>query len=262
MFPSNTYNWKGDFKLKRGKQIYVGKTNTLYEALKDDGTVNPYVLEMEATDRISTGDGVKMYVVKGKGYANNLVSTLLFKKFEEAGIPTHYIRPGTTAESKFVRKAKMIPLEVIGRNYTAGSFCRRYGCEDGMKLDPMLIELTYKNDELHDPLITIEAAEALGIVDDFNIYAMYDYMDKINEVASQFFKELGLTLIDFKVEFGIDYDSGEVILADEFSQDTCRLHDATGQSVDKDLFRRGSSKSEVSEVYKKLARMLEEMNGR
>lgn len=253
----NKYIGKGILILKRGNQIYEGKTNTLYEVHNDDGTVNPYVLEMEATDRISNGDGAKVDIIEGKGHANNIVSTLLFKELEKAEVPTQYIGPGTTEESMLVRKAKMVPLEVICRNYTAGDFCRRYGCDEGKKLYPMLVELRYENDQLQNPLITFEAAVAMGIVDDYALCQILDYSEVVNEVATQFFEKLGLTLIDFKVEFGFDCQTGKLILADEFSQDTCRLHDANGNSVDKDLFRRGYSNSEVSKVYKKLAYMLE-----
>ena len=246
--------------MKRGKKLYAGKANTLYEVLSDDGSVEQYVLEMESTDRISAGDGERTDVVNGKGYANNLVSTLLFKKFEEAGVPTHFISEGTTSSSKFVKKAKMIPLEVIGRNFTAGSFCRRYGVDEGIEFDPMLLELTYKCDESHDPLITEHAAVALGIIDDETIENIVNYTYIINDVATDFFDELGLTLIDFKVEFGFDRATGEFMLADEFSQDTCRLHDAEGNSVDKDIFRRGDSNGEVSSTYQKMVDMLEAMN--
>lgn len=257
MFPEN--NFDGRRKMKRGKKLYAGKANTLYEVLSDDGTVEQNILEMECTDRISAGDGERTDVVGGKGYANNLVSTLLFKKFEEAGVPTHFISEGTTPSSKFVKKADMIPLEVIGRNFTAGSFCRRYGVDEGIELDPMLFELTYKNDATHDPLITWDAAVAIGIVDDDTLDSIEDYTYTINDVARDFFDELGLTLIDFKVEFGFDRETGELMLADEFSQDTCRLHDADGNSVDKDIFRRGDSNGEVSSTYQKMVDMLEAM---
>ena len=246
--------------MKRGKQLYAGKANTLFEVLRDDGTVDPYMLEMESTDRISAGDGVKTDVIEGKGYANNLVSTLLFRKFEQAGIPTHFIGEGTTPSSKFVRKAEMIPLEVIGRNYSAGSFCRRYGCKEGIEFDPMLMELTYKNDDAHDPLIVPEAVVALCITDELSLFAITSYTQEINLVATRFFEELGLKLIDFKVEFGYDEMTRNLILADEFSQDTCRLLDADGNSVDKDIFRRGDSKGMVSKTYKRMVEMLEAMD--
>lgn len=245
--------------MERGSKFYAGKANTLYEVLDDSGDVLPNVIEMECTDRISAGDGDKKDVVEGKGYANNLVSTLLFKKFAAAGVPTHFISEGTTPASKFVRWAEMIPLEVIGRDFAAGSFCRRYGVEKGRAFDPVLVEFTYKNDELHDPLITDDAAVQLGLVTKDDVDKIYVYMDVINKVASDFFAELGLTLVDFKVEFGYDEETGELMLCDEFSQDTCRLWDADGNSVDKDLFREGKSGKAVSDVYQKLVSMLEAM---
>ena len=243
--------------MKRGKKLYVGKANTLYEVLLDDGTVAEEFLEMEATDRISAGDGAVTGVVEGKGYANNLVSTILFERFGNAGIPTHYLSRGTTPTSKFVYKAKMIPLEVIVRNYSAGSFCRRYGCKEGIKFEPEIVEMTFKDDKLHDPLIVEDAVVALKIADTYAVEGIRHYASRINEVAKEFFAELGLTLIDFKVEFGIAEGHG-LVLADEFSQDTCRLHDANGKSVDKDIFRKGGATGEVSEVYNKLAKMLQE----
>ena len=246
--------------MKRGKEIYAGKANTLYEVLADNGDVMADVIEMECTDRISAGDGARKDVVEGKGYANNLVSTLLFKKFAEKGVITHYVSEGTTPSSKIVRSAEMIPLEVIGRNFAAGSFCRRYGVEVGRPFKPLLVEFTYKNDEFHDPLINCDAALALGLVDDeSNFDIIYAYMDIITDVATEFFKELGLDLVDFKVEFGYDVETGVIMLCDEFSQDTCRLQDEHGNSVDKDIFRRGESDEEVSEVYQKLVSMLEAM---
>ena len=154
----------------------------------------------------------------------------------------------------------MIPLEVIGRNFAAGSFCRRYGTEQGRKFDPMLLELTYKNDGAHDPLIIKDAVIALEIADEVTLDAIDDYTRLINLVATEFFKELGLTLVDFKVEYGIDTETGELMLADEISQDTCRLLDGEGNSVDKDVFRRGDSKGEVSKIYQKMVDMLEAMN--
>lgn len=252
----NNYIWKGEVYLKRGKTLYVGKTNTVYEVLNNRGKLNPNVIELECTDRISMGDGEKTDVIKGKAYANNVVSTLLFERFNKMGIATHYIGPGTTPTSKFVKKAEMIPLEVIGRNFSAGSFCRRYGVKEGLRFDPLLIEFNLKNDRLHDPLILPQAIEALGIATDFEIIEICDFMEMINAVSSDFFKELELTLVDFKVEFGYDLRTGKMILADEFSQDTCRLHDKYGNSVDKDLFRRGASNEEVSNVYKKLLTMM------
>lgn len=245
--------------MERGKEIYAGKANTLYEVIDDSGNVIPNVIEMECTDRISAGDGDKKDVVEGKGYANNLVSTLLFKRFADEGVYTHFISEGTTSSAKFVRKAKMIPLEVIGRNFAAGSFCRRYGVEQGRAFMPVLVELTYKNDELHDPLINYDAAVQLGLIDEYDLDTVYVYMDRINKVASRFFAELGLTLVDFKVEFGYDEETGEVMLCDEFSQDTCRLWDADGNSVDKDIFRKGESGKAVSDVYQKLVSMLKTM---
>ena len=184
--------------MKRGKKTYTGKSNVLYEVIDDNGRVDDSILEMEFTNRVSVDDGEKRGVIDGKGYVNNLMSTLLFQRFEEAGIPTHYVSQGTTPCSQFIRRANIIPLEVIGRNYTAGDFCKRYGVEEGKRFRPMLLEFTYKNDELHDPLITKDVAVALGIVKKKTIETIKNYTRVINDEASLFFEnEFGLTLVDF-----------------------------------------------------------------
>lgn len=244
--------------MKRGKKIYTGKANVLYEVIGDDGNVDNSILEMEFTDRVSVDDGAKRGIIAGKGYVNNLMSTLLFQRFEEAGIPTHYVSQGTTSCSQFIRRANIIPLEVIGRNYTSGDFCKRYGVEEGKIFRPMLLEFTYKNDELHDPLITKDVAVALGIVKKKTIETIKNYTRVINDEASLFFEdEFGLTLVDFKVEFGLVGNGGRLVLVDEFNQDTCRLVDSEWRSVDKDVFRKGLSYEEVIGAYHNMKDKLE-----
>lgn len=246
--------------MKRGKKIYTGKANVLYEVIGDDGNVDNSILEMEFTDRVSVDDGAKRGIIAGKGYVNNLMSTLLFQRFEEAGIPTHYISHGSTKSSQLVRKANMIPIEVIGRNYSTGDFCKRYGVPEGTPFKPMLMEFTYKNDEFHDPVISKDTAVALGIVGKKTIEAIKNFTREINEEASLFFKEeFDLTLIDFKVEFGLLEKGGRLVLADEFDQDTCRLQDKDGNSVDKEAFRKGLPHAEVLSTYRNMVDRLEAM---
>ncbi len=246
--------------MKRGKKIYTGKANELYEVIDDNDRVDDSVLEMEFTNRISVDHGEKTGIISKKGYVNCLMSTLLFRRFEEAGIPTHYISRGSTASSQLVRKANMIPIEVIGRNYSAGDFCRRYGIVEGRPFKPMLIEFTYKNDEFHDPMINKDTAVALGIVGKNTIETIKNFTRVINEEATLFFKEeFDLTLIDFKVEFGFLVGGGRLVLADEFNQDTCRLQDRDGRSVDKEVFRKGFSHAEVIGTYLNIVDRLEAM---
>lgn len=229
----------------RGKKIYEGKANTLYE-IKN----NPDLIEMESTDRISAENGEKKDVVKGKGLTNNAISTALFKLFESNEIPTHFVCEGSNEYSKVVKRADMIKLEVIGRFIAAGSFCKRYGIESGKVFDDMTFELCYKDDSLGDPFVSESAAiYGLGVVDDTDLCFMKKYAFRAGQLAKKFFKDCGLTLVDFKVEFGIDQE-GNLILCDEFSPDTCRLWDENGNSFDKDVFRNGTGN--VEETYKKI----------
>lgn len=238
-------------KVTRGKRLYEGKANTIY------ATNDPYLLELESTDRISAGNGEKKDVVEGKGLTNNKISTALFKLFEKNGIPTHYVCDGSNEYSKVVRKANMIKLEVIGRFIAAGSFCKRYGIESGKVFEDMTFELSYKDDALGDPFVSNTAAVfGLGVVSEDNLEDIEDYTYSIGEVAQDFFKQFDLTLVDFKVEFGLDVETGELILCDEFSPDTCRLWDKNGKSFDKDVFRKDLGN--VSETYKNILKMIEE----
>lgn len=238
-------------KVTRGKRLYEGKANTIY------ATNDPYLLELESTDRISAGNGEKKDVVEGKGLTNNKISTALFKLFEKNGIPTHYVCDGSNEYSKVVRKANMIKLEVIGRFIAAGSFCKRYGIGSGKVFEDMTFELSYKDDALGDPFVSNTAAVfGLGVVSEDNLEDIEDYTYSIGEVAQDFFKQFDLTLVDFKVEFGLDVETGELILCDEFSPDTCRLWDKNGKSFDKDVFRKDLGN--VSETYKNILKMIEE----
>lgn len=234
----------------RGKKIYEGKANTLYE------TNDPFLIEMESTDRISAGNGEKKDIVKGKGITNNAISTALFKLFESEGIPTHFVCEGSNEYSKVVRKAKMIKLEVIGRFIAAGSFCKRYGIESGKVFDDMTFELCYKDDKLGDPFISpTSATYGLEVTSLVDLEEIQDLTYQIGYVAKEFFAEFGLNLIDFKVEFGYDAQTGKLMLCDEFSPDTCRLWDENGNSFDKDVFRNGTGN--VEETYKKILEKLD-----
>lgn len=234
----------------RGKKIYEGKANTLYE------TNCPAYLEMESTDRISAGNGEKKDVVKGKGLINNKISTILFQLFETSRIPTHFVCEGSNEYSKVIRKCNMIPLEVIGRFIAAGSFCKRYGIQSGTFFEDMSFELCLKNDSLGDPFISPSAAAfGLRLTTARNLSLIEDYTYIIGEVAKDFFEKFELTLVDFKVEFGYDNETGKILLCDEFSPDTCRLWDKLGHSLDKDVFRNGAGN--VEETYSAILKKIQ-----
>lgn len=235
----------------RGQLIHSGKANDVYQVVEDK-----FLLELNSTDRISAGDGAKKDIVEGKGIVNNAVSMAIFNQIEEAGIPTHFVCAGTTPSSKIVRKAKMILLEVIGRFKTCGSFCKRFGCEAMIPIEPMGIELCLKDDSLHDPFIPDYAVKTLGVLrNDDDLEKIKNYTAKIGQIMFDSFDKLGLELIDFKIEFGYDYETGDLILCDEISPDTCRLLDKeTGESMDKDRFRKdmGNVKEGYAEVLARL----------
>ena len=238
--------------ITRGRKLYEGKANKIYE------TNDPNLLELESTDRISAGNGEKRDVVEGKGLTNNKISTLLFKLFEKNGIPTHFVCDGTNEYSKVVRRAEMIKLEVIGRFIAAGSFCKRYDIPAGTHFDNMTFELCYKNDYLPeaDPFISpTAAAYGLRLATMEELKKIQEYTYKIGSLAKVFFAKFGLTLVDFKVEFGIDIKTGKLMLCDEFSPDTCRLWDKDGKSFDKDVFRKDLGN--VSETYKKILEIVD-----
>lgn len=233
-------------KVTRGEQLHAGKVNVIY------ATDNPYLLEMEATNKISAGNGERRDVVEGKAKVNSTISAMLFKLFEKNGIPTHYVCEGSNEFSKVVRKADMIKLEVIGRFIATGSFLKRNpDVADGTVFDDMLFEVCYKDDAMGDPFISMDEAiyeYKVCTKEQFEDIEYYTY--NIGICAQEFFKEFELTLVDFKVEFGIDAETGELILCDEFSPDTCRLWDKDGKSYDKDVFRKNMGN--VSETYKAL----------
>lgn len=219
----------------RGELIHSGKANDVYAVPEDQ-----FLLELDSTNRISAGDGAKKDIVEGKGIANNKVSMAIFEALENAGIPTHFICEGTTPSAKIVRKADMIMLEVIGRFKTCGSFCKRFGCESMIPINPMGIELCLKDDSLHDPFIPDYAVKTLDILrDNDDLEKIKELTAKIGQIMFNSFDKLGLELIDFKIEFGYDAETGDLILCDEISPDTCRLLDKkTGESMDKDRFRK------------------------
>ena len=204
-------------------------------------------------DDATAGNGVKHDQFEGKGVLNNTISSIIFDMLEEAGIKTHMIEKINDRDIK-VKKVEIFPLEVIIRNMTAGSFCKRLGFPEGVVLDEPIFELCYKNDDYGDPLINSDHAIALKLATREELAYIRDTTLKINELLKEFFLKLNLKLVDFKIEFG-KTENGEILLADEISPDSCRLWDVdTNQKYDKDVFRQDIG--DLIQTYKAvLARM-------
>lgn len=224
------------------EMLYEGKAKRVYKTNNKDRYVVQY------KDDATAFNGEKKGSIVGKGVINNKLSAIIFKDLEARGIETHFIEKLSDSEM-LVKAVEILPIEVIMRNICAGSISKRYGIEEGTKLEKPLLELCYKNDDLGDPFITEDHVEILSLATPEEVKVVKDYAYKINEALIEFFKANNLTLVDFKIEFG-RFD-GRVILADEISPDTCRLWDtATGKKMDKDRFRRDLGL--VEEVYQEV----------
>ncbi len=217
----------------------MGKTKQLYEgkAKKVYATENPEEVIVSYKDDATALDGLKKGTIAGKGAINNRMTNFLMQLLEKNGVPTHFVEELNDRET-VVKKVSIVPLEVIIRNISAGSFAKRYGVEEGIVFTQPTIEFSYKNDDLHDPLINSYHALALNLATQEEIEKIKEMAFKINEVLKEYFLSLGVKLVDFKLEFGRLSD-GTLVLADEISPDTCRFWDAkTGEKLDKDRFRR------------------------
>ena len=211
--------------------LYEGKAKQVYSTDNE----NEYIVYYK--DDATAFNGEKKASIQSKGILNNKICTIMFETLEKAGIKTHFIKALSDRE-QLVKKVTILPLEVIVRNITAGSFCKRYGVEEGIVLDKPIFEMSYKNDEYGDPLVNDDHAIALKLATHEEIDYIREQTLKINEIMKEFFLKLNLKLVDFKLEFGKDTD-GNIILADEISPDTCRLWDVnTNEKLDKDRFRR------------------------
>ncbi|KXT75305.1 phosphoribosylaminoimidazolesuccinocarboxamide synthase [Streptococcus sp. DD12] len=219
--------------------IYSGKAKDLYTTEDDDVILSVY------KDQATAFNGVKKEQIAGKGVLNNKISSFIFEKLNAAGVKTHFIKKVSETE-QLNQKVTIIPLEVVLRNYTAGSFSKRFGVAEGIALPEPIVEFYYKNDDLDDPFINDEHVKFLDIANDAQIAYLKEETRRINALLVDWFQQIGLKLIDFKLEFGFDKD-GNIILADEFSPDNCRLWDAQGHHMDKDVFRRGLG--ELTDVY-------------
>ena len=217
--------------MEKGKLLYEGKAKKVFE------TEDPAYLIVSYKDDATAFNGLKKGTIAGKGVINNRMSNRLMQLLAKNGVPSHYVEELNERET-VVKRVRIVPLEVIIRNISAGSFAKHYGVEEGIVFREPTIEFSYKNDELGDPLLNAYHAQALGLVTKEETEIIKRYAFRINEVLKAFWAECGVTLVDFKVEFGRLAD-GTIILADEISPDTCRLWDsATGKKLDKDRFRR------------------------
>ena len=208
---------------------------------------------MDYKDDATAFNGVKKGTIVGKGVINNQMSNRLMQRLARGGVPTHFVKELSERET-LVKRVKIVPLEVIVRNISAGSFAKRYGVEEGIVFDQPTIEFSYKNDELGDPLINSTHAMALHLATAEELDTIRRYAFRVNELLREFWASCGITLVDFKLEFGKLAD-GTIILADEISPDTCRLWDSvTKEKLDKDRFRRdlGGVEDAYAEVMRRL----------
>ncbi len=233
--------------MKKLKLLYEGKAKKVYQ------TEMAQRLIVEYKDDATAFNGLKKGTIVGKGIINNKMSNRLMQRLEDAGIPTHFVTELNDRET-VVKRVSIVPLEVIVRNIAAGSFSKRYGVEEGTVFEQPTIEFSYKNDALGDPLLNTDHAKALKLATDAEIATIRTMALRINEILKSFWAECGVTLVDFKLEFGRLSD-GTIILADEISPDTCRLWDAkTGDKLDKDRFRRdlGGVEDAYAEIMRRL----------
>lgn len=222
--------------------LYEGKAKKVY--LTDE----PDIYIVDYKDDATAFNGLKKGTIMGKGIINNKMSNHLFGLLEKEGVPTHFIRELSDRETA-VKKVSIVPLEVIIRNVSAGSFAKKLGIEEGRKLIAPTLEFSYKDDALGDPMINDYYAIAIGVASREEIDRITELAFKINEILSKYFEQCGIELIDFKLEFG--RYQGEIILADEISPDTCRLWDiTTHDKLDKDRFRRDLGK--VEDAYQEV----------
>jgi len=210
--------------------IYEGKAKRIFKTEKEDEVLVYY------KDDATAFNGEKKASIASKGILNNTISSIIFEMLKEKGIKTHFVEKISDRE-QICKKVDIIPLEVIVRNIAAGSMAKRYGVEEGTELKTTVLEISYKNDDLGDPLMNDYHAMALGIVTKEELDYIYDQASKVNKILTEFFLNQDIKLVDYKLEFG--KLNGKILLADEVSPDTCRLWDLkTGEKLDKDRFRR------------------------
>lgn len=230
--------------------IYSGKAKDIYSSDEDENLIVSVY-----KDQATMLNGARKETIEGKGVLNNQISSLIFEKLNAAGVATHFVKQLSDTE-QLNKKVDIIPLEVVLRNVVAGSFAKRFGIEEGLPIEKPIVEFYYKKDELDDPFINDEHVAFLGIATDEEITYIKAETRRINELLKEWFAQVGLQLIDYKLEFGRDKD-GKIILADEFSPDNSRLWDAQGNHMDKDVFRRNLGS--LTDVYKVVLEKLKEL---
>ena len=216
----------------KGRQMYEGKAKKVF------ATDDPTLCIVSYKDDATAFNGLKKGTITGKGVINNRLTNHLMEKLEkEAGIPTHFVQELSDTDT-LVRKVSIVPLEVIVRNTVAGSLAKRVGKPEGTVLPCPVLEFCYKDDELGDPMVNDYHILAMGWCSAGTLSQIKDYALRINDYLVSYFRQIGIDLIDFKLEFGITND-GKLVLADEISPDTCRFWDSrTHEKLDKDRFRR------------------------
>ena len=231
--------------MEKTTQLYEGKAKKVYATENENYVIVSY------KDDATALDGLKKGTISGKGAINNRMSNHLMQMLEKEGVATHFVEELSDRET-VVKKVSIVPLEVIIRNISAGSFAKRYGVEEGIVFDEPTIEFSYKNDDLHDPLINAYHAVALKLATKEEIETIKAMAFKVDEVLKAYFIARGVKLVDFKLEFGRLAD-GTIVLADEISPDTCRFWDAeTNEKLDKDRFRRDMGG--VEDAYQEMRR--------
>lgn len=246
---------KEDYKIdEKGmpmtEMLYEGKAKQVF------ATGNPEVIIIHYKDDASAYNGIKRAQIANKGEWNNKISSIIYERLEKEGIKTHFIRR-IDDRNQLCKRVKVIPIEVIVRNRAAGSMARRLGLPEGMQPKNTIYEYCYKNDELNDPLINEHHAVALGISTYEELDEIHGITERINCLLTEMFARIGVTLVDFKIEFGRTAD-GTLVLSDELSPDTCRLWDAdTQEKLDKDRFRRdlGRVGEAYNEILSRLSRL-------
>ena len=233
-------------KVTKGEQLYEGKAKKVF------ATSDPDIVLVSYKDDATAFNGLKKGTIIGKGVVTNRMSNHMFRQLEKAGVPTHYVEELSDRET-LVKKVSIVPLEVIIRNIAAGSMSKRLGIQEGTALKCPVLEFSYKNDELGDPMINDYHAMGMGIATREEIDTIAELAFKVNAFMLDYFKKLNIDLVDFKLEFGKYH--GKIILADEISPDTCRFWDSTTkEKLDKDRFRRDMGG--VEEAYAEMMRRL------
>jgi phosphoribosylaminoimidazole-succinocarboxamide synthase len=234
--------------MNKFEMLYEGKAKKIYSTSDKEKVIVYY------KDDATAFNGEKKGQIEDKGVMNNTITSMLFEILEKKGIKTHFIKKLSDRE-QLCKKVEIVPLEVIVRNVAAGSMAKRYGIKEGTELKITVLELSYKNDDLGDPLINDLHAVAMGITTFEELKVIYDMASGVNDVLKELFLKQNIKLIDFKLEFG--RYNGEILLADEISPDTCRFWDATtGEKLDKDRFRRdlGNVKEAYIEILSRISK--------